>query len=223
MVSGELTYKKSLIIKIMNTLLKYVQKLDIKSWLIIGLIIVVALLILFRPSGELPDSSGPYQEAINKLEVKNAIKDSTINDLKRRYADTVKTLSIKLASNDKELFRLKKKASNAEKAIPPHVIEDHPEVGTALMAKDSVIQKQDEQADVLKAAIKFQQIAYNDLSKAYVDKEAINRDMHVAKDKRLIEERRLHEKTFKQKTFWKKVGQTAVVIVIVETAILILQ
>jgi hypothetical protein len=47
--------------------------------------------------------------------------------------------------------------------------------------------------------------------------------MIAARDVRISELEKMNERTFKRKTFWKKVGQAAIVVVVVETAILILQ
>jgi len=204
-------------------ILTYLQTIGWKNVVIFILTEIVVILIMFRPTNQPPDSSGPYRERINKLEVQDAQKDATINALKKEYKDSLKVFESIVGAQESEIRRLKKKATASVNDIPLLVLEDYPEVPAALAAKDSVISSLETQNEDLTAALQFSKKAFEELSKLTVDKDLIADEMIAARDVRIHELKKMNERTFKKKTFWKKATGVLAVAVVVETLILAIQ
>ena len=197
---------------------------DWKFLLIISLVAVIVLLILFWPSKQPDqDTSEAFKSEIERLKVEKAENRLKVERIVETSKARVQSDSVKLALKDEEISRLKKRYSAAVSKIPPKVIEEHPEVGEALAAADSVNQALTQQNDTLKASVAFHRKSFDDLVKIHIDSERVNEEIQTAYATRLDEEQKLNERTFKKLTFWKKAGQAAIVVVVVETAILILQ
>ena len=198
--------------------------MDWKLWMIAGLTLAVILLIVFRRPPPIKDKTKQaYQDTVAALMARNAIKEATIDAVIERSNVRHQVDSLKLEAMAKENKAIKAKAAKAVAAIPKEARETYPQIDSALAAKDAVIAAAETRADSIQASLDFQLRTVDKLTILIKDDRMNDEQLQIACAKRNADLEKIVEKTFKQKTFWQKLGSTAVVIVIVETAILILQ
>lgn len=125
------------------------MKLDLKLWLIIGLVVLVIILILTRPNPAV-DTSEPYQRALYHKEQFILHQSEIITKLERKAkADSLKSIQTKqrydsIAKSQSELISdLKRKPRVIE------VIKQEPEVKQLVEAQDSLINLQFQRIAVL--------------------------------------------------------------------------
>lgn len=157
-------------------------------YVIAGLALVVVLLILFQPS---PPDLDQQREQAYKTEI--AILKLEKDEISSRFDSVVrmsqhkgKSDSVRLSAKDKEIRGFKVKLSQLREQIKEQV-DTLPEIKRFIALQDSVIEKQGEVIDTLKASVDFQVNAIKELGKIHVDSEKIADDMLTKCESRLQE------------------------------------
>jgi chromosome segregation ATPase len=182
------------------------MRLDLKTWAIIGLALIIVLMILFRKPAERTDLT-PY-----KVEI--ALANRTIDSLSKGGAKLARKIAEDsiLQAEEKQVFqksitglqaRLKEKRVRIDS-----IILDRPEVKEFISMQDSVISQQAGRINTLE----------NVLTALRVDIKSLNRNFDLAMEAQvqkydaLESINKLNEKALKKKTRGVKVWKAATVL-----------
>jgi hypothetical protein len=194
---------------------------DARTWIIIGLVIVIALLILFSPSKPIDQiDNQAFKDRIETLRWEKSLKDAQLKAIIKESEDNDSTTKVELRAKDKEISLLKAKLSKQRPVIQP-IIDSIPELKAFIATQDSVILVTEQRADNLQMALTSQLETIRDLRTLIIDKDRISNEMFVTCSQQLDKADRLANKEHKRKTFFKKLAGVLGIIVITETLLLV--
>ena len=197
------------------------MKLDWKLWLIIGLTLAVILLILLRPQTPTEDNrKKPYQDTIEALRVERAFNHARIDSLFRASKTNAEQTKQIVAAKNEEISVLKVKASKQRVVVQP-IIDNSPELKAFIATQDSILRATEAKADTLQRAFDFQLKVTDSLNVVVIDKQQIEDQMFTECSKRVDKLEKDKEKERKKKTVWKRIAESAIVVIVVETVIIL--
>ncbi len=192
-----------------------------RDYIIVALVLIIALLILFRKEPPLQDNSA-YHKTIEALTFQKSIIGARLDSLVKRSSRRALQDSINTAQKNKEISQLKVKLS---KQRPPVTLmaDSVPELKAFIATQDSLIAATEQKADTLQMALTSQLETIIELRTLVIDKDKIEDQMYTACAAQLDKTERLANKEHKRKGVWKKVAQVGVVIIITETLLILAQ
>ena len=197
------------------------MKLDWKLWLIIGLTLAVILLILLRPQTPTEDNSKKaYQDTIEALRVERAFNRARIDSVFRASKTNAEQTKQIVAAKNEEISVLKVKASKQRVVVQP-IIDNSPELKAFIATQDSILRATEAKADTLQRAFDFQLKVTDSLNVVVIDKQQIEDQMFTECSKRVDKLEKDKEKERKKKTVWKRIAESAIVVIVVETVIIL--
>lgn len=158
------------------------------DWKIIVILIILAIFVFRECSRPLPVDPDTviYKDSVKVLKSEKAIISARIEANEKASIARQKRDSLNLALSLKEIVRLKAKANQAVRNIPVKVIEENPEIMIAIVAKDSVINKQGQTIDSLQASLAFQIQVKDDLMSDHYDEAKINMQLQEMAEVRIV-------------------------------------
>lgn len=158
------------------------------DWKIIVILIILVLFVFRECSRPLPvdPSADIYADSIKELKSQKAQISSRMEAIHEASILRQERDSINLVQSLKEIARLKVKADKAVEAIPVRVLQENPEIMIAITAKDSVITKQGQAIDSLKASLAFQIQVKEDLMSDHYNADKINAQLQEMAQVRIV-------------------------------------
>jgi ElaB/YqjD/DUF883 family membrane-anchored ribosome-binding protein len=181
------------------------MKLDLKTWIILGLLILLVGYILFDKPAEKTDLE-PYK-------IEKAILTQELREQRQHAQDIIKKAkerttrdSIAINAKDKRIAVLEIKARQARTPKVDTLILNNPDLELFVNTQDSIIQVKQELIDTLKSALDFQIQVKEDLVQNHEAEARISKRIEGEQDKVIAK----LEKAVKKKTngnkFWKSVA-----------------
>lgn len=161
-----------------------IRKDTIYLIVIVGLLIWIVVQTCSPPPEPVEDTT--YKDSVKVLKSQKAVISSRMKAIHEASILRQEMDSINLAQSLKEVARLKVKADKAVEAIPVRVLEENPEIMIAIVAKDSVITKQGQAIDSLKASLAFQIKVKNDLMSDHYNADKINAQLQEMAQVRIV-------------------------------------
>lgn len=161
-----------------------IRKDTIYLIVIVGLLIWIVVQTCSPPPEPVEDTT--YKDSVKVLKSQKAVISSRMKAIHEASILRQEMDSINLAQTMQEIARLKVKADKAVEAIPVRVLDENPEIMVAIQAKDSVITKQGQAIDSLKASLAFQIQVKNDLMTDHYDADKINAQLQEMAQVRII-------------------------------------
>lgn len=158
---------------------------DVKTWLIIGLTVVIVLLILFQPSKPDPERQ-IYIDSVKVLQSQKAEISSRFEDLRVYASNKAISDSVQLRAQEREITRLKVKASQARTPKVDTLILDNPELKVFVEAQDSVIHQQSVLIDTLKNQLRFERNVREQLVALHYDSDKISASLQELSEQRIV-------------------------------------
>lgn len=154
---------------------------DARTWIIIGLAVVVILLLVFRgnnggPSKEQIEREAQYarQAAIDNVEKTNAVaRADSIQKSHVEYKDSVK---VALSAKDKRIHTLTTRLTQQRPTVQPY-LDTIPVLKQFVQTQDSLLQTQDSTIQILRASNYRIAKDFDALSIAMVDERKISEKM----------------------------------------------
>ena len=194
---------------------------DARTCIIVGLVVIIALLILFSPTKPVDQTDNQaFKDRINELSLQKAHKDAQVATLFKESESKDSTVRVELRAKDKEISLLKTKLS---KQRPPIVLmaDSVPELKAFIATQDSLLAATEQKADTLQMAYTSQIETTRDLKKLIVDKDRIANEMYSACAAQLDKADRLANREHKKANIFKKIAGVLGIIVLTEAALIL--
>ncbi len=194
-----------------------------KDYIIVALVLLLAGVILFRKSAPLPDNGkNEYEKNNERLTAQLSIKDAQIGAVVKESEDTIKYFQAIVGTQNKEIKAQKVRNAELRNPVQP-LIDSVPALKAFIQSQDSLLLVTEQRADTIQKAYTSQIETTRDLKKLIVDKDKIQNEMFTTCSERVDKLQRDYEKEHKRKGTWRKVAGIAIIVSLVEGALIALQ
>lgn len=201
------------------------MKLNLQTFLIAGLTVVVIILIMKdcqRPSEEKEaERKAQFEmaDAINKADKKEA--QARQDSIGKVWVDSLSKINVAVKAKDRRIEVLTQQVVKLRTPRIDTLLIDNPDLASYVDTLTEIVQEQKEQIDTLKAALEFTSQLYTQAQSEEFIEDRIENNMVQGFERRVAELEMSNKKKGRGNRFWKGLATVLGVAVVVETAVLV--